>query len=373
MKIAYFIGSLNRGGLESLTLDICRKHGETPYDLVCVYRHEGNMSEDFKASGAPMIQVRKPKGILRYLWSLRKTFLYEKVDIVHSQTPSNTLLLSIALFGTRIKIITTFHGYNFGHAPWWKRKIVYTISEKVLCVSSHQKQYYEQKWKLNSGNKLQVVYNGIDFTKIDSAEPRKECEEGRGKERIRLAMVGNFVSGRSQNIIAKSIHHMRQQGITNFDFNFIGRRVEQEAWRYDKCVQYCKEHRLDNVYFLGSRGDVPELLKTMDGFVYSTEHDTFGIAVIEAVAAGLPIVVNDWPVMTEVCNLGLPENNSTIRFFKTDDVADCADKMTTLLSDIETNREKLHADCQSAAAAAKQKYSIEKHIADLYVVYQTCL
>ena len=370
MKIAYFIGSLNRGGLETLIWDICRKRGETPYDFVCVYRHEGNMSEDFKASGAPMIQVRKPKGILRYLWSLRKTFLYEKVDIVHSQTPSNTLLLSIALFGTGIKIITTFHGHLFAEASWWKRRLVYQASEKILCVSNYQKQYYEQKWGLPKENKLKVVYNGLEFSKIDNAKPRVDGREG---NRMRLAMVGNFIKGRSQFVVIKAIHLLKEKGISSFVFYFIGRRVEQEAWRYDKCVQYCKEHRLDNVYFLGSRGDVPELLKTMDGFVYSTEHDTFGIAVIEAVAARLPIVVNDWPVMTEVCNLGLPENNSTIRFFKTDDVADCADKMTTLLSDLETNREKLHADCQSAAASAKQKYSIEKHIADLYVVYQTCL
>lgn len=369
MKIAYFIGRLNRGGLESLTLDICRNHGETPYDFVCVYRHEGNMSEDFKASGAPMIQVRKPKGILRYLWSLRKTFLYEKVDIVHSQTPSNTLLLSLVLHGTGIKVVTTFHGYNFGHAPWWQKKIVYAVSNKILCVSNHQKQYYENKWGLLKENKLQVAYNGVDFSKIDSAKPSLEFEDY--PQRIRLAMVGNFVSGRSQNIIAKSIHHMREHGICNFDFYFIGKRVEQEAWRFDKCVQYCEGHQLNNIHFLGSRGDVPELLKTMDGFVYSTEHDTFGIAVIEAIAAGLPIVVNDWPVMTEVCNLGLQESNRAIRFFRTDDVADCAEKMKELLMEIKTNSEQLHADCQLAMIAVKHKYSIESHIQQLFKIYQS--
>lgn len=368
MKIAYFIGALNRGGLESLTLDICRKHGETPYDFVCIYRHEGNMSEDFKKSGANLIHVPKKRGYLLYLWTLRRTFTREKVTIVHSQTPSNTLLLSLVLLGTGIKVVTTFHGH-FGSTPWIIRKIVYRTSDSIICVSKHLKEYTEKEWHLPKRNKLQVVYNGIDFSKIDLAKPCPEFVET--PHRIRLAMVGNFVVGRSQNIIVKSIHILHQQGLKDFDFYFIGKKAEHEAWRYDDCVRYCEEYNLDNVHFLGSRGDVPELLKTMDGFVYSTEHDTFGIAVIEAIAAGLPIVANDWPVMTEVCNLGLPETNSTIRFFNTDDVDDCAEKMKNLLTDIENNQQQLRTDCQLAADTVKQKYSIQKHIADLYVIYQS--
>lgn len=369
MKIAYFLGALNRGGLESLILDICKQYGKTPYDFVCVYRHDGNLSADFQQTGAPMIHVPKQKGYLRYLYALRRTFTDKHVSIVHSQTPSNTLLLAVALIGTGIKIITTFHGYNFGHSPWWQRKLVYTISDKILCVSNHQKQYYEQKWHLSLENKLQVVYNGIDFSKIDSALPSSDFSNPHA--RIRLAMVGNFVSGRSQNIIVKSIHVLRQQGVLDFEFYFIGRRDEQQAWRYDSCVRYCEEHQLTNVHFLGSRGDVPSLLKSMDGFVYSTEHDTFGIAVIEAIAACLPIVVNDWPVMTEVCDLGLSPSNRAIRFFRTDDIADCVEKMTTLLQDLSCRDTQLHDDCRQAAETVKLKYSIQMHINNLSFIYES--
>ena len=367
MKIAYFLGALNRGGLESLILDVCKQYGHTPYDFVCVYRHEGNMSEDFKKSGAPLIRVPKTKGYLRYLSALRRTFINEHVDIVHSQTPSNTLLLSVALLGSGIKIITTFHGLGFCNSVWWKRKIVYASSNKILCVSNYQKQQYEQKWHLPSNNKLQVVYNGIDFSKIDSALASPDFPNPHSG--IRLAMVGNFVSVRSQNIIVKSIHLLRQRGIFDFDFYFIGRRDEQQAWRYDNCVRYCEEHQLTNVHFLGSRGDVPSLLKSMDGFVYSTEHDTFGIAVIEAIASGLPIVVNNWPVMTEVCTFGLPDNNRAIRFFQTDDVTDCANKIKTLLLDINDNPSYTRSDSQVAALSAKHKYSIISHIQMLNVIY----
>ena len=174
MKIAYFLGALNRGGAESLILDICRQHKHVPYEMVCVYRHDGNLSNDFHQTGATLVQVPKRYGLLRYLWNLRKAFIRENATIVHSQTPSNTLLLSLALLGTGIEIITTFHGYLFAGAPFWQRWIVYAVSKKILCVSHHQKHYYEEKWSLPKQNKLQVIYNGIDFSKIDSAEPSKE-------------------------------------------------------------------------------------------------------------------------------------------------------------------------------------------------------
>ena len=42
----------------------------------------------------------------------------------------------------------------------------------------------------------------------------------------------------------------------------------------------------------------------MDLFIYASEHDTFGIAVLEAMASALPVVVNDWEVMKEITGLG---------------------------------------------------------------------
>lgn len=361
MRIAYFIGALNRGGAENLICDICRRHEQTSYDFVCVYRHEGNMSEAFKSTGAPMIHVAKNGSMLRYLHDVRKALKREHIAIVHSQTPQNTLLLAIALLGTGIKIMTTFHGYNFSEAPWWQRKIAYGVSEKILCVSAHQKSVYEQRWHLPKENKLEVVYNGIDFGKIDRA---LTIEDWRLKnENLKLAMVGNFVDVRSQIVVVKAIDVLQKRGITNFDFYFVGKRVEQEHDLYDNCVKYSEEHQLDNIHYLGSRGDVPEILKTVDGFVYSTARDTFGIAVIEAIAAGLPIVVNDWPVMTEVCGA----ENAGIRYFRTEDAEDAADKIAMLLSNLEESKKV----AKENAKLVHDKYSIEQHINNLSRIYQS--
>lgn len=361
MKIAYFIGALNRGGAETLILDICRKHKDVPCDFVCIYRHEGNILNEFKQSGVPLIQISKKRGILRYLLDVRRILKREQVTIVHSQTGANTFILALALLGTGIKIVTTFHGHLFADAPWWQRMLVYHVSKKIICVSEYQKRYYEEKWNLPRENKLEVIYNGIDFTKLDIVQNERVRELE--SERINLAMVGNFIKGRSQYIIVQAIQTLKEKGIINFNFYFIGRRVESEPERYDNCVRYCEENGLNNVHFLGSRSDVPAILRSIDGFVYSTEHDTFGIAVIEAIASELPIVVNDWPVMIEVCGAG----NAGIRYFRTDDIEDASDKIASLLSNIDESKKVAKENAQ----LVRRKYSIEQHIDNLNKVYQS--
>lgn len=368
-KIAYYLGALNRGGLETLILDVFRKHTLVPYNVVCIYRHDGNITKEFENSGVRLIHVPKNKGKLKQCFRLRRIIRDERISLVHSQSAASTFLLSLATIGMDVKIITSFHGHLFADAPWWQRKWVYAVSKKIICVSEYQKRYYEEKWNLPKTNKLHVVYNGIDFGKIDSAKPIEQSivdsRETIDTSRIRLAMVGSFIKGRSQMIVVEAIERLvkMRRDVPTFDFYFIGRRDDAEPERYDLCVQYCNEHGLKNVSFLGNRNDVPAILKSIDGFVYSTEHDTFGIAVIEAIAAGLPVVVNDWPVMTEVCG----EENAGIRYFRTDDVDDAADKIAALVLDLEESKKV----AKENAKIVHEKYSIEQHINHMNRIYQS--
>ena len=97
IKVAFVLGALNRGGAESLILDVCKNLMHSSFDCLCIYRKEGNMSEDFYKSGVRILHIPKKRSMLAYMWHMRKLLQDEKVDIVHSQTPSNSLILSFIL------------------------------------------------------------------------------------------------------------------------------------------------------------------------------------------------------------------------------------------------------------------------------------
>ena len=368
MKTALFLGALNRGGAESLVYDVLRRSDSLPFDVCCLYRKEGNYSSAFHSTEAQLIMVAKSGGLLRYLTSLRKAILRNHIDIVHAQTPSNALVCAFALLFTKVAIITTFHGFPFSSAPRLYRNLVYKRSRRIICVSKYEKSVYEKKWNLPAQNKLCVVFNGLDFSKLDTPASDSSSFFVKNENALNMIMVGSFRSGRSQHFVCKVANALNQKKIP-FNLYFAGARVPSEPDRYDSCVEFCKNNGLsEKVHFLGGRNDIPSLLKQMDLFIYASEHDTFGIAVLEAIASGLPVIVNDWAVMKEIS-----DNGRFATLYETDNVEDCLSKIIAFNQKKVTSPELLKEDCSRISKEVRDLYSIENHIRGLYEVYQSCL
>lgn len=361
MKVAFFLGGLRRGGAESLVYDVCRKRDAAPFDLCCLYRKDDDFSEAFKATGAELIQVPRTGNMLRYLRDLRRAVKAHGIDIVHAQTASNAMVSILALLFTRVKVVTTFHGFSFSNAKGWYRRLVHRGSKRIICVSEFEKQHYIRKWKLPVDNKFRVVYNGIDFTKLDKPQSDPARPLQLDGNTLNMVMVGSFIEGRAQYFVCQALKRLAQMDVP-FRMYFVGRKDEAEPERYDRCVAFCEENGLtDKVHFLGNRNDVPWLLRQMDLFFYATDHDTFGIAVIEAMASGLPVLVNDWSVMKEIT-----EDGRWAALYKTGDVEDCVAKLTALAA-LPAERAKL---AQAANGFVRKRYSIENHITALSKVYE---
>ena len=366
MKTALFLGALNRGGAETLVYDVLRRVGSLPFDVCCLYRKEGDYSTEFHETGAPFIKVARTGSMLRYLLALRKAVLANHIDIVHAQTPSNALVCSLALLFTKVSIITTFHGFPFSDAPKLYRNLVYGRSRKIICVSGYEKSVYEKKWTLPAQNKLCVLYNGIDFSKLDrpsSNSPALVTD----RNTLNMIMVGNFRSGRDHFFICKVADEISKKGVP-FNLYFAGRREPSEPQRYDSCVEFCKSHGLsEKVHFLGGRNDIPSLLKQMDLFIYASEHDTFGIAVLEAMASALPVIVNDWEVMKEITGQG-----KYASLYETSNVEDCLSKILALNQKKAADADSFKEEGFRISKEIRELYSIENHIRGLYDIYKSC-
>ena len=375
MKVAFFIGSLNRGGTETLILDVCRNHRVTPFEVLLIYRNEGELSEQYRQTGVQMVRLKPKHGrYLSYLMAMRQMLKCEKVDILHAQTLTNSVFSFFCTQRLPIKVITTFHGFPVGRFANPMTRFVMRHSDMLFYVSDYVREWYIKRYGLGA-DKSFTVYNGVGFDKLDAEYPTPDflkktdppqavldCHAADPSPRIRLAMIGNFVSGRAQNSLLRCIHQLVLAGTRNFDFYFVGKRVDSEPERYDDCVRYVEDNGLtDNVHFVGSRGDVPAILQHIDGFVYSTDHDTFGIAVVEAMAAGVPVVVNDWAVMKEITN-----NGQWGTLYKTNDAKNGA----KVIADLIQKNQQYKQQAKQTAIQVRQTFSIEQHIARLYELYQ---
>ncbi|MFZ4798872.1 MAG: glycosyltransferase [Bacteroidia bacterium] len=377
MKIAYLLGSLNRGGTETLLLDVFRNAKFNKLNAIGVYRKTGVLEKEFKESGILMHKLSVGKNKISYMLNLRKFLTKNKIDIVHAQQPIDAFYAILATKGKNIKVLLTIHGYDFTEKKLGKFLLRFVIKRTNLniYVSATQRQYYQEKYNLKI-DKQKVIYNGISFNKLDndllpiqsnkssfnSKIDKLHTELQLSNKTFLIGAVGNFNYVRDQMTICRFLKLLNEQKV-DFHFVFVGKKIESSLELYNDCVCFCEENDLmEVVSFLGLRNDVPEILNELDAFIYSTNHDTFGIAVIEAMAVGIPVFVNDWEVMKETTHNGKYAN-----LYKTKDEIDLL-RIFMLFMD---QKESFQIKAKEGAYFVREKFNIENNIKNLKSLYRT--
>lgn len=377
MKIAYLLGSLNRGGTETLLLDVCRNAAANQLDAIAIYRKSGVLEPDFINSNVQLYKLPFQKNVFNYFFRLRRLLINHGIKQVHAQQPLDALLAWVTTLGLDIKIVLTLHGYDFQESRLGKMILSFILkrTDTNIYVSNTQREYYKKKYRLDE-NKQRVVYNGISFNKFDEAKSASThsmtlshimSKEDMLRDELKLptdtmlfGTVGNFNNVRDQLTICRFLNFLKKEGVS-FHFVFVGKKVDNSADLYDGCVNYCRQNNLlENVSFLGSRDDVPDILSQLDAFVYATDHDTFGIGVVEAMAVGIPVFVNDWQVMSEITDSG-----KYATLYKTKDEQDLLRHFLLFLQD----RTDFMTKAANASSFVRHKYSIEKYIERLKKIY----
>ena len=361
IKIAYVLGALNHGGLENLTLDICRNANE--FECMCIYRNDGNLSSAFRDANIDMLHIPRKGSLLRYMWQLRKAIKNQQIDILHSQTASNTLILGLCLIGCKKRIITTIHSFSFLNASELYKRFVFAVSEKVLFVSNYQMNMYIQKYPSRLRKKCSVLYNGIDSTKFERKYDIPDIYQN-AKGIIKLCVVGNIRKARTYEVIIEAMHRLRLEGIKNISLYIVGNTPREEQYLLDYYMNLCNEYGIDDiVHFVGGRNDVPAILQHSDIYIMSSI-ETFGISIVEAMMSGVPVIVNDFDVMQEVTKYG-----KLAMLYKTNKADDLANKLKQLLEHLE----KYKQIAQSNAICIKDKYSIQEYIYQSSELYKRLL
>jgi glycosyltransferase involved in cell wall biosynthesis len=269
----------------------------------------------------------------------------------------------MACFGLPLKIVQTTHEFDYNYSTLGKsmKWLSFKSADHNLFVSRTLCEYYILKYKLKK-NDTTIIHNAVNFSKL--GDPSKIsiqsiCNINKGV--FKLGMVGNFVPGHDQATVCRFLSLLNEQNL-NFNFLFIGAKDKNSPQFYDKCVDFCNKHGLnEKVVFTGSRSDVPELLSCLDLFIYSSNYDGFGIAVIEAIASGIPVFVNDLDVMKEIT-----DNGKRAILFRTKDESDLMYKFMQFFED----QEILNYRAKENAAWAKRKFGIQLYIEKLHQVYR---
>jgi glycosyltransferase involved in cell wall biosynthesis len=225
---------------------------------------------------------------LRFFFRLCWVIYRRRVDLIHvnSYVPGNYARLAAALMQVPI-IIDHWHGFTRFNG---KRRLICRVlgrfTDLSIAVSQGVKDYLVQEIGLDPA-KIRVVPNGVDIAAMDAARPGDAVrrELGLPEGLAVIGLVGRLDHwGKGHKELFTAMAGLKERYPIHALIIGDGRRMD-EVRGLAASLGLGGE-----VHFLGPRQDVPDLLNAMDIFVLPSYSEGVSLALLEAMAAGKPVI-----------------------------------------------------------------------------------
>lgn len=282
MKILQILPELNVGGVETGTVDFARylvQHGHHSI----VVSNGGKLVDQLIKEGTHhyTLPVHK-KSLFAMIASYRKLveiLLREKVDVVHARSRVPAWVAYFASRRAKTPFITTCHGYYSSH-PFSK---VMGLSKLVIVISEVIGRHMVHDFKVPSEN-IRLIPRSVDLARFNV--PRRT-----DKSNPVIAIVGRISPIKGHDYFLKAMVKVVRSKPFCKIWVIGDAPVSRPEYRQELEVLSRRLGLRNHVEFLGNRPDIPQLLAQVDVLVMATvTQEAFGRVIIEAQAAGVPVV-----------------------------------------------------------------------------------
>ncbi|MFQ5539515.1 MAG: glycosyltransferase [Candidatus Binatia bacterium] len=302
IRVLYFIGTLEIGGTEGQLVELVKRLDRQRFEPVVCCLFSGGPYVSVLSDARTQVEIMnfpdpwtfsRPHMVLKHFFGLVKYIGRMRPHVVHGFLFWAYVIGTIAACAARVPVIVSSRR-SLGHFKAGRsfylclERIVNSITRVVVANSEAVRQDVIRQEKLPTG-KVLVIHNGLDPSRF-VIKPNELLRESLGL-RERSPLIG---------VIANVIYYK-------------GHSFFLDAWAriLDKCpdaiallvgdgpLKEDVEAKVDAIglsesaRFLGTRHDIPELLALMDILVHPSLEEGFSNAILEAMAAGKPVVATD--------------------------------------------------------------------------------
>lgn len=362
-KVVHFIDSDDPGGAETLVIEICRNLASRME--VEIY-HFGNKwiektCEELNISHkiAPGLFFYKRIATIPLFSLVFSLFLLKnRVDILHSHLFGAITGAAIAARLCSIPHIGTLHDiYTIVENPLKIRllQLALLLGTKLVVVSEGMKTFYESTTIFKDGS-FTVIRNGTALEKFSPKVPgvTQHADLGFLSNRRVIICVGRLVEIKGHDILIEAMNELSPA--TRPVLLLVG----DGPCREKLSTMIAQKGLQENVYLLGHREDVASLLKLSDFFILSSYSEGLSCSIIEAMAAGLPVIATDVGSNSE-----LVQDNITGFLVRPGSPEHLAEKMKILLAD----RKMIDRFGEAALKRAQQEFSMDRMVKEYATLY----
>lgn len=359
MKILQVITGLQSGGSENMLLNSLPKFNKNFEMLVVSINSEGAIAKELRKKKIKVICLNCDKltSFSKALSKLIKIIEDFKPDLIHSHLFHANIISRIAGNKTNIPVVCSQRNLGDWRSWWhnWLDKLTSKWCKKIICSSNAIKNSVQKKTGI-SKDKFIVIHNGIDIQKYIKA---KKAKLNIAKKFLVIGCVANLRKEKGHKYLIKAAKKVVDK-IPNCIFLLVG----DGKLRKDLEKQIEELNLKKNILFLGSRKDIPNLMKAMDVFVLPSISEGFGIVLVEAMASGVPVVA------TKVG--GIPEivvENKTGYLVNPKDSSNLTNKMTELLKSSSLRKR----FSSTGIKRAKNKFTIQRYVNEHEKIYKSLI
>lgn len=368
MRILFLIFSFHVGGIERQLAEMANALACGGHEVhVCVVNHsyDTQMFDTLNQSVSVFRLERRVKGEkLHYMKQFCGYVRRNHIQIIHAQEPTGVVFASLArLCVPGLRIFETVH--DVGEAREYSAKqlkLADLFCTKYIAISETVKQEIMRRGIPE--NRISQIHNAVNCEKF--SRERYPARRHAAQNTWNIANVARFFpEKKGQDILIRSMEIIRRTHPEwKLHLYLAGAvyRGQEKAMQEQK--NYVAEHHLSElVTFCGNVDDVPGFLSTMDVFVLPSRYEGFGIALIEAMAMGIPCVASRLDGPREIME-GHPELG---RMFEPGDAEKLAEQIAFIL---------LHPEKYSGeriSSYIRKEYSMDGLVDRHLKLYQTAL
>lgn len=221
----------------------------------------------------------------------------KKYELIHCHSPIGGVIGRLAAYKYRIKVIYTAHGFHFYKGAPIKNWLLFYPIERILAKRTEllitiNKEDYKRAKRFTSGRIKYVPGVGIDLEKFGKHILTKEERwESRVKwmtspKDILLLSIGELNKNKNHQIVIRALSRLPSLPIT-YIICGIG-PYESDLKNLVKQLQL-----QDKVLFLGYQNNVSEFYNMSDIFILPSKREGLSVALMEAMASGLPVICSN--------------------------------------------------------------------------------
>jgi len=331
----------------------------------------GRLEEEVRREGIgflpipTLVQPVWPLHDLRALWRLYRTIRRGRFDIVHTHNSKAGFLGRLAARLARCPaIIHTVHGFAFHEQVGWLGRRVYLTAERKasswcdrMIVVSQPLRDWALRARVASAEKMRLIYSGIDIDAFSGVQASADLARSLGVKPgdMVVGIVSKLWEGKGHDLLLQSVARLSRQW-PQIRLLVVGEGKLERQLRERAASLGLREIAL----FTGFRSDIPEITALFDIAVLPSLFEGMGRVVLEAMAAGKPVVASRVGGIPDLVQDGV-----TGLLFPPGDVAALTEQLGRLLNDPDLRRRMGEAGRRQV----DERFSAQAMVARIHEVY----